>query len=142
MAKAVSYWVSAAMTWLENRNPTEPEQLADRTDASTAPAPVPVPVPSPGREMALTLAQVQGEHWRQRAACRRADPDLFFPVGPAGPALNQVTQAKRLCLACTVRRDCLDWAMRNQIQYGIWGGLTEDDRVLLRRTFAALTEDA
>ena len=128
------------MTWLENRNPTEPEQLADRTDASTAPAPV--PVPSPGREMALTLAQVQGEHWRQRAACRRADPDLFFPVGPAGPALNQVTQAKRLCLACTVRRDCLDWAMRNQIQYGIWGGLTEDDRVLLRRTFAALTEDA
>jgi WhiB family redox-sensing transcriptional regulator len=82
----------------------------------------------------------RGESWRGRAACRRVDPDLFFPVGPSGPALDQVTQAKRLCLACPVRRPCLDWALRNGIQFGIWGGLTEGERVVLRRTFATLAE--
>jgi WhiB family redox-sensing transcriptional regulator len=134
------------MTWLESRNPAGPEEFSDEPAATAGlaavPAPLPAPVPPRSKERALSLAQVKGENWRQRAACRRADPDLFFPVGPAGPALTQVTQAKRLCLACSVRRDCLDWAMRNGIQHGIWGGLTEDDRVSIRRTFTALTEGA
>ena len=39
-------------------------------------------------------------NWREVAACRDADPDLFFPVGTAGPALRQVEEAKRICRAC------------------------------------------
>jgi WhiB family redox-sensing transcriptional regulator len=71
--------------------------------------------------------------WRERAACRRVDPELFFPVAPAGPALDQIAEAKRLCLGCPVRKPCLDWALRNDIEFGIWGGLTETDRLVIRR---------
>ena len=39
-------------------------------------------------------------NWHQDAACRDVDPDLFFPIGTAGPALRQIDEAKRICLAC------------------------------------------
>ena len=42
-------------------------------------------------------------NWRNEAACRDADTDLFFPVGPAGPALRQVDEAKRICRTCLVQ---------------------------------------
>jgi WhiB family redox-sensing transcriptional regulator len=35
--------------------------------------------------------------WRDAAACRDADPELFFPIGRAGPALRQIDQARRIC---------------------------------------------
>jgi len=38
--------------------------------------------------------------WRAVAACREADPDLFFPVGSTGPALRQIEAAKAVCRAC------------------------------------------
>src|SRR2546430_13586415 len=38
--------------------------------------------------------------WRDDAACRHADPDLFFPIGATGPALRQISVAKRICRAC------------------------------------------
>ena len=38
--------------------------------------------------------------WRDDAACRDADPDLFFPVGTTGPALRHIDEAKRICRAC------------------------------------------
>jgi WhiB family redox-sensing transcriptional regulator len=92
-------------------------------------------VPAALAAMALP-AEAGGETWRSRAACRQVDPDLFFPVGMAGPATEQAAEAKRLCLACTVRRPCLDWALRHGMRYGIWGGTTEDDRAALRRALA------
>jgi WhiB family transcriptional regulator, redox-sensing transcriptional regulator len=73
--------------------------------------------------------------WRLDAACRQADPELFFPVGTAGPAIDQIGQAKLICQTCAVRKACLGWALRNQIAFGIWGGTTEEDRQLLRRAF-------
>jgi hypothetical protein len=39
-------------------------------------------------------------NWRDDAACRDADADLFFPVGTIGPALPQIDEAKRICRAC------------------------------------------
>ena len=74
--------------------------------------------------------------WRLSAACRQVDPELFFPVGTTGPAIDQMAEAKGICLACPVREACLRWAMRNQIAFGIWGGTTEEDRQILRRSFA------
>ena len=74
--------------------------------------------------------------WRLNAACRQVDPELFFPIGTTGPAIDQVGQAKGICQGCPVREACLGWALRNQIAFGIWGGTTEEDRQALRRAFA------
>lgn len=73
-------------------------------------------------------------YWRRRAACRGEDPELFFPVGLAGrAALAQIAEAKEICARCAVRRACLAFAMATGQAYGIWGGLTEDERSQLRR---------
>ena len=77
-------------------------------------------------------------YWRRRAACRGEDPELFFPVGSAGSAaLAQIAEAKKICARCPVRRACLVFAMATRQEYGIWGGLTEDERSQLRRRVAA-----
>ena len=75
--------------------------------------------------------------WRRRAACRGEDPELFFPVGSAGPALAQIAGAKKICARCPVLRACLMFAMAAGQEYGIWGGLTEDERRQLRRPMSA-----
>ena len=46
-----------------------------------------------------------GTNWRDDAACPDADTDLFFPIGTTGPALDQIDQAKRICLACRCGSD-------------------------------------
>ncbi len=71
--------------------------------------------------------------WRALAACMTADPDLFFPISPAGPARDQVTQAKAICAGCQVQRPCLDFALRTGQVHGVWGGTTEEERQRLRR---------
>lgn len=65
--------------------------------------------------------------WRDDAACRREDPELFFPVGTRGPAARQIEQARAVCAGCPVRSDCLLEALAAGVE-GIWGGLTEDER--------------
>lgn len=75
--------------------------------------------------------------WRSLAACMSADPDLFFPISSAGPALQQVSQAKAICARCGVQRDCLKFALATGQVHGVWGGTTEEERVLMRRRFAA-----
>jgi WhiB family transcriptional regulator, redox-sensing transcriptional regulator len=66
--------------------------------------------------------------WRDQAACRRADPELFFPVSEADPAAHQIWQAKQICDACPVEGPCLAWALRNSVTDGIWGGSTQSER--------------
>ena len=78
----------------------------------------------------------EGEDWRRGAACRTADPDLFFPVGTKGPALRQIEQAKAICRTCDVIEQCLRWAKETSQDYGIWGGTTEDERAAQRRRSA------
>ena len=75
--------------------------------------------------------------WRDRAACRERDPELFFPVGSSsGAAQVQLAQAKAVCAACPVQRACLDWAMTSGQEAGVWGGLDEEERRALRRRMA------
>jgi WhiB family redox-sensing transcriptional regulator len=74
----------------------------------------------------------RGADWRDDAACLHADPDLFFPVGTAGAALDQVDEAKRICRACPVRKQCLAWALDLGATSGVWGGSTEDERLAVR----------
>ncbi|MBK3553396.1 WhiB family transcriptional regulator [Streptomyces sp. MBT61] len=63
------------------------------------------------------------ENWRLHAACREEDPDLFFPIGSTGPAVVQTEEAKAVCRTCPVQAACLEWALENGQDSGIWGGL-------------------
>lgn len=73
------------------------------------------------------------ENWRAAAACRFADPDLFFPASDVGKSLDQAADAKAICAGCQVRRQCLAFALRTRQVHGIWGGLTERERYVLAR---------
>ena len=63
--------------------------------------------------------------WQTRAACRDHDPDLWFPVPGREAAYRP---ARRICHGCPVRADCLDYAQRNGLHDGMWGGLTPTER--------------
>lgn len=71
--------------------------------------------------------------WRSGAICRDVDPDLFFPVGKSGPAIAQTSVAKAICFACPVQTACLTFALSANQEFGIWGGLDEEERRVLRR---------
>ncbi|MDY5139459.1 WhiB family transcriptional regulator, partial [Actinotignum timonense] len=74
--------------------------------------------------------------WRSRAACLTEDPELFFPIGSSASALTQTDRAKRVCQECTVRDDCLNYALEHNQDSGVWGGTSEDERRRLRRRTA------
>jgi hypothetical protein len=61
--------------------------------------------------------------WREQAACRDTNLNMFFPGRgeTAGPA-------RQVCARCPVRQPCLDYAISNRIVYGVWGGLTGRER--------------
>jgi len=68
--------------------------------------------------------------WWQAAACRTADPDIFFPVSAHGPGQEEIAQAKAVCARCPVRRQCLRFALATRQVHGVWGGTTEEERRL------------
>lgn len=65
--------------------------------------------------------------WMAQGLCAQVDPEIFFPEAGHGMAA-----AKRICLACTVRTDCLAYAEAHGIVYGVWGGLGERERKAAR----------
>lgn len=73
--------------------------------------------------------------WEDEAACRGAEGLLFF--GPDGESRPQreirENKAKAVCAACPVWAQCLDYALRNSIRHGIWGGLNEEERAREQR---------
>ena len=71
--------------------------------------------------------------WRESAACRQVDTELFFPIGKTGLALEEIQRAKAVCARCPARTACLTFALDSNQQYGIWGGYDEDERRSLRR---------
>ncbi|MDQ2754785.1 MAG: WhiB family transcriptional regulator, partial [Actinomycetota bacterium] len=50
------------------------------------------------------------DDWRDHAACQDTDPDLFFPIGTTGPAIEQIDAAKAVCHECQAQRACLHFA--------------------------------
>lgn len=75
-------------------------------------------------------------NWRSKAACRDVDPELFFPEGSAGPALQAAKLAKQICDRCPVQARCLFWALDHSTAFGIWGGYTGEERRELRDALA------
>lgn len=68
--------------------------------------------------------------WQLLGACRGADPNIFFhPEGERGPAREaRETAAKAICATCPVRITCAEHALTVREPYGVWGGLSEDER--------------
>ncbi|MER6128021.1 WhiB family transcriptional regulator [Streptomyces sp. NPDC001795] len=71
--------------------------------------------------------------WLRYAACVGEDPELFFPVGTTGPAIEETAAAKRVCRRCPVTAECLDWALNSGQTAGVWGGTGEQERAELLR---------
>jgi len=63
------------------------------------------------------------EDWRKQALCAQVDPEIFFP-GKGG----STREAKSVCMACPVRQECLDWAVRTGQPDGVWGGMSVRER--------------
>jgi WhiB family redox-sensing transcriptional regulator len=74
--------------------------------------------------------------WRDRSACLDEDPELFFPIGNTGPALDQIEEAKLICHRCEVVETCLSCAIEFRQDAGVWGGLSADERRALKRRVA------
>jgi WhiB family transcriptional regulator, redox-sensing transcriptional regulator len=65
--------------------------------------------------------------WHGRGLCVGEDPEFFFPSNG-----DPDTQARQICAACAVRDDCLGYAIGAD-EFGIWGGLDQDERRNMRR---------
>lgn len=66
--------------------------------------------------------------WQERALCAQTDPEAFFPEKG-----GSTREAKRVCLACEVRVECLEYALANDERFGIWGGLSERERRRIKK---------
>jgi WhiB family redox-sensing transcriptional regulator len=75
--------------------------------------------------------------WRVLSACRDSEPNLFFPIGSTGPAVDQIDSAKAICMQCSVRDECLNYALETNQEAGVWGGYAEDERRRLRKRWLA-----
>ncbi|MGI8664010.1 MAG: WhiB family transcriptional regulator [Acidimicrobiales bacterium] len=75
--------------------------------------------------------------WMQRGACRDIPPSTFFPSDGVG-----VDLARQICADCPVRAACLEHALVNRIDHGVWGGCSERERrrILKRRRLLASTK--
>ncbi len=85
----------------------------------------------------LEKLETAANDWRCQAACRDTDPDLFFPVGSTGMALEQIETAKVVCQACDAQSACLEFALATNQDSGVWGGTSEEERRPLRRRWVA-----
>jgi len=78
-----------------------------------------------------STAHVLSGAWQEQARCRGVDPRVFYPErgGSASPA-------RRLCSSCGVRLECLEYALLMNERFGIWGGMSEQERRALRARLA------
>ena len=72
------------------------------------------------------------DDWRHLAACAEADVETFFPVGNSKEAL-EADDAKAYCRRCPVIDFCREYALRNHVDQGVFGGLTETERRRIHR---------
>ncbi len=73
--------------------------------------------------MIATMTPTTTVSWRDQAACRGLDPDVFYPVSD-----EDADVAKAICNECPVREACLEYALANRERDGVWGGATERER--------------
>lgn len=76
----------------------------------------------------LSYDEEEQRDWMLEARCLDADPEAFFPEKG-----GSTREAKRICAACPVREECLQYALDNDERFGIWGGLSERERRRAKR---------
>lgn len=93
------------------------------------------PDDAPRRELTLLDLTVVGgaddpaePGWQERALCAQTDPEAFFPEKG-----GSTRDAKKVCVSCDVRAECLEYALEHDERFGIWGGLSERERRKLKR---------
>jgi len=81
----------------------------------------------------LQVEGIDGEEerqpgWHDLALCAETDPEAFFPEKG-----GSTREAKKVCVRCEVRVECLEYALAKDERFGIWGGLSERERRRLKR---------
>jgi WhiB family transcriptional regulator, redox-sensing transcriptional regulator len=118
------------------------EAAAEAAEATvmdpTAPRPVPLELATeaPDDDQCAEVYHIYPLHngvdedrgWQSRALCAQTDPESFFPEKG-----GSTREAKKICLNCEVKADCLSYALANDERFGIWGGLSERERRRLKR---------
>ena len=66
--------------------------------------------------------------WQERSLCAQTDPEAFFPEKG-----GSTREAKKVCVGCEVRQECLEYALEHDERFGIWGGLSERERRKLKK---------
>lgn len=94
--------------------------MTDSTPLAGLRRPRRLPESSPTIEDRFDLARLD---WRKDAVCAQTDPDVFYPDN-GQPSRH----AKRFCATCPVKTPCLDYALRHDERFGVWGGLSERQR--------------
>jgi WhiB family redox-sensing transcriptional regulator len=97
-------------------------------EASVAAAPA---VALGQREAPALLALTEQDEelsWQERALCAQTDPEAFFPEKG-----GSTREAKKVCVSCEVRAECLEYALAHDERFGIWGGLSERERRRLKK---------
>ena len=72
--------------------------------------------------------EIEADSWQDQALCAQTDPEAFFPEKG-----GSTREAKKICLGCEVRSECLEYALAHDERFGIWGGLSERERRRLKR---------
>lgn len=83
---------------------------------------------SAGLSKALGFDDAEELAWQERALCAQTDPEAFFPEKG-----GSTREAKKICLTCEVREECLQYALEHDERFGIWGGLSERERRKLKK---------
>ncbi|PWI27882.1 WhiB family transcriptional regulator [Pseudoglutamicibacter cumminsii] len=119
------------------------QQPSAQTDAASASGLVeaapnsgarPAEVQKPSSQQFVSLVEFMGMDdegelgWQTQALCAQTDPEAFFPEKG-----GSTRDAKKVCGSCAVRAECLEYALKNDERFGIWGGMSERERRRLRK---------
>jgi WhiB family redox-sensing transcriptional regulator len=88
-------------------------------------------------ENRLPAPIAENYEWQSKAVCRNVDPEIFFLPDNSrmGDRTRRINAAKEICKTCPVISECLAYALDIKETYGIYGGMSEEERrrILLRR---------
>jgi WhiB family redox-sensing transcriptional regulator len=89
----------------------------------------------------LFVREADEQPWAEQALCAQIGGEAWFPEkgDVDDPKTNafSVSTAKKVCARCPVRTPCLDYALRNDERFGVWGGTTERERRRLKKERAS-----
>ncbi len=72
------------------------------------------------------IEREEDESWKADGACSGL-PTIWWYQNVKEPNEPE-RRARKICEGCPVRRECLEYALRNREKDGVWGGLNTDDR--------------